>query len=202
MSVPASERTPLRVQEEQQKRYSSQASRLSRDEDEENGHQASDPEEQDKEVKSTAKQAPIIAVLLLGIFIANVDGTLVIAQTGSISSAFGNFGNSEWLISVYFLATCAAQPIVGKLSDIFGRKEMLLSSYALIVVGNFLTGFASQMSLVSILIADLVPIRTVAAWRSYVNVAATTGRSVGGPIGGVFAGTISWRWYECFPQIA
>ena len=41
---------------------------------------------------------------------------------------------------------------------------------------------------------DLVSIRTLAAWRGYVNVVATTGRAVGGPLGGVLADTVGWRW--------
>lgn len=49
-------------------------------------------------------------------------------------------------------------------------------------------------TLVSILLTDLVPLREVASWRSYVNVAATTGRSIGGPLGGWLADTVGWRW--------
>lgn len=40
----------------------------------------------------------------------------------------------------------------------------------------------------------MVPIREVASWRSYVNIAATSGRSLGGPIGGFLTDTIGWRW--------
>lgn len=40
----------------------------------------------------------------------------------------------------------------------------------------------------------MVPVRNVAAWRSYVNVAATLGRSAGGPLGGWLTDTIGWRW--------
>lgn len=40
----------------------------------------------------------------------------------------------------------------------------------------------------------MVPVRSVAAWRSYVNVAATVGRSLGGPVGGWLTDTIGWRW--------
>lgn len=40
---------------------------------------------------------------------------------------------------------------------------------------------------------DLVPLREVAAYRSYVNIVSTIGRSAGGPIGGAFAQTIGWR---------
>jgi MFS family permease len=42
---------------------------------------------------------------------------------------------------------------------------------------------------------DLFSLREVASLRSYVNVAATTGRSLGGPIGGFLTDTIGWRWY-------
>lgn len=41
---------------------------------------------------------------------------------------------------------------------------------------------------------DLVPLRQVASLRSYVNIAATTGRSLGGPVGGFLSDTIGWRW--------
>ncbi|PQE28587.1 major facilitator superfamily transporter protein [Rutstroemia sp. NJR-2017a WRK4] len=50
----------------------------------------------------------------------------------------------------------------------------------------------------------MVPIREVAKWRSYVNIAATTGRSLGGPIGGFLADTIGWRWsflIQCPPTL-
>lgn len=43
---------------------------------------------------------------------------------------------------------------------------------------------------------DVVPVREIASWRSYVNMAATMGRSLGGPLGGWLCDTIGWRW--CF----
>jgi MFS family permease len=42
---------------------------------------------------------------------------------------------------------------------------------------------------------DLVPLKDVASYRSYVNVIQTTGRSIGGPLGGYIAQTLGWRWY-------
>ena len=44
------------------------------------------------------------------------------------------------------------------------------------------------------MLLDLVPMIQVAAWRSYVNVVATLGRSIGGPLGGLLADTVGWRW--------
>ena len=42
---------------------------------------------------------------------------------------------------------------------------------------------------------DMAPLSQVAVLRSYVNVAAVIGRSVGGPIGGILYDRIGWRWY-------
>ena len=55
-------------------------------------------------------------------------------------------------------------------------------------------GGAGMTSLVSILITDLVPVREIASWRSYVNIAGTMGRGLGAPIGGLLADLVGWRW--------
>ncbi|KAG9498419.1 hypothetical protein J7337_009224 [Fusarium musae] len=46
----------------------------------------------------------------------------------------------------------------------------------------------------SLLLDELAPLREVASWQSYMNVIATVGRSIGGPLGGFLADTIGWRW--------
>jgi MFS family permease len=62
---------------------------------------------------------------------------------------------------------------------------------SLIILGNSLTLYnASTYSEL-----DLFPLREVASLRSYVNIVATTGRSLGGPIGGALSDSIGWRWY-------
>lgn len=67
---------------------------------------------------------------------------------------------------------------------------------SVLILGRVISGAGSSgmTTLVSILITDLVPLRDVATWRSYVNVVATTGRSIGGPLGGWLADTVGWRW--------
>jgi MFS family permease len=110
------------------------------------------------------------------------------------------------------MATCAAQLIVGKSSDIFGRKAVLLVCYGLFALGSGLCGLGQSMwqviagravagiggagmtVIVAVLITDLVLMIEVAHWRSYVNIVATTGRMVGGPLGGFLADLIGWRW--------
>ncbi|KAH8591517.1 major facilitator superfamily domain-containing protein, partial [Bisporella sp. PMI_857] len=158
----------------------------------------------------------------IGVFIANADGSLVIATSGTISSEFNDLENAGWLISSYTLAMCATQSLYGKLSDIYGRKSTIIASYIFFTVGCALCGLGQSLGqvivgrliagvggagincLVSIVIADMVPIREVATWRSYVNIAATSGRSLGGPIGGYLTDTIGWRWSflgQCPPTL-
>jgi len=153
-----------------------------------------------------------VPVLLIGVFVANADGSLVIASSQSIASEFNALSGASWLVTTYVLAQCATQPLYGKLSDIFGRKDNLAVSYIFFAMGCLLCavssaywqvlagraisgiGGAGMTALVSIIIADMVPVRNVAAWRGFVNVAATVGRSLGGPVGGWLIDTVGWRW--------
>jgi MFS family permease len=154
----------------------------------------------------------IVSVLLIGSFISSADGSLLYATHPIIASEFNALHDSTWLIASFSLAQAVSQPLYGKLSDIYGRKFMLILAYVLFAAGLVLVGIGQSMfmlivgrvisglgssgmtSLVSILITDLVPLREVATWRSYVNIAATTGRSIGGPLGGLMADTVGWRW--------
>ncbi|KAL8820050.1 MAG: hypothetical protein Q9223_001656 [Gallowayella weberi] len=152
------------------------------------------------------------ASLASGCFIANADGSIVVATYGTISSDTGNMSSGSWLIVTFMLAVCAVQPTYGKLGDLYGRKSMLIVAYSLFTIGCALCGAgqtlwqvvlgrgiaglggAGMTSLVSVLIADKVPLRDVATWRSYVNIASTVGRSAGGPIGGFLADKIvAWK---------
>ncbi|KAI8302633.1 major facilitator superfamily transporter [Colletotrichum sp. SAR11_240] len=113
--------------------------------------------ENDTETKSQGTPASavikIVAILLVGTFTANADGSLVMATHPTIASEFDDLENSSWLFVAFALAGAATQTLV-----------------------------------------DLVPLRDVAAWQAGLNLAATVGRSLGGPLGGWLADTIGWRW--------
>ncbi|KAH8906478.1 MFS general substrate transporter [Coniochaeta sp. PMI_546] len=165
-----------------------------------------------KELSSRRHVAKTISILLIGILVAEIDGSIVMATHPLIASDFNDLANSTWLITGFALAGAVTQPLYGKLSDIYGRKAVILLAYAIFALGCAIVGLGQSMLqvilgrvisgagssgmtvLVSILITDLVPIRDVAQWRSWVNIAATTGRSLGGPLGGWLADVIGWRW--------
>ncbi|PYI11253.1 efflux pump antibiotic resistance protein [Aspergillus sclerotiicarbonarius CBS 121057] len=169
-------------------------------------------ESRDHDVKALTSISTVIGVLLLGEFISNADTTLVMAITGKISSEFDRLRDASWLATAYTLGLCAAQPMYGKLSDIYGRKPLLLWAYvffgigcvisgigrgmATVILGRAISGIggAGTMAMGSIIITDIVPRRDLAHWRAYINIAMTLGRSAGGPIGGWLTDTIGWRW--------
>lgn len=65
-----------------------------------------------------------------------MDSSLVIATSGTISSHFSQLEYASWLVTSYVLAMCAAQPVMSKLSDVFGRKGVLLACYVVFAIGN------------------------------------------------------------------
>ncbi|KAF3034326.1 hypothetical protein E8E12_005202 [Didymella heteroderae] len=161
---------------------------------------------------TSASVGHIVCVLLIGTFISNADSSLLFATHTIIASEFSALHDSSWLLTSFALAQAATLPLYGKLSDIYGRKSLLLLAYGLFALGCFLVGIGGSIpeliagrvisgfgasgmtALVSILITDLVPLRDVATWRSWVNLVATTGRSIGGPLGGWLADYVGWRW--------
>ncbi|KAI1180574.1 major facilitator superfamily transporter [Nemania sp. FL0916] len=156
--------------------------------------------------------AQVVGALFIGVFTSNVDGSLVLATHPVISSEFHNLDDSSWLFISFWLAGSATQSLYGKLSDIYSRKSILLLSYGLFALGCALIGLGQSMwqiilgrvisgsgqagmwVLAAIVITDLAPIREVASWQSYLNVVATVGRSLGGPLGGFLADMVGWRW--------
>lgn len=67
----------------------------------------------------------------------------------------------------------------------------IAQSMGQVILGRVLSGFgaAGMTVLVTIIITDLLPLIQVASWRSFVNVVATLGRSIGGPLGGLLTDT-------------
>lgn len=92
----------------------------------------------------------IISVLLIGIFVSQADTTLVFATYAHITSEFirmgdGSWIDGSWIVTSFGLATCATQPMYGRLSQIFGRKPILQMSYVLFLTGTAIAGIAQNM---------------------------------------------------------
>ena len=157
-----------------------------------------------------ASMAGVVSVMLL----AALDGTIVGTAMPRVIADLHGFEHYALVTTVYMLAATVVVPIVGKLSDLYGRKPFLLVGVAIFVVGSGLCGFAQSMVQLVVFrgiqgigggiaqgmafttIADLVP----PARRGRISgvMGATFGlASVIGPaVGGYLTDGPGWRW--CF----
>ncbi|KAF4176654.1 hypothetical protein CNMCM8060_006246 [Aspergillus lentulus] len=134
--------------------------------------------------------------LLLCLFLAALDFTIATTAIPTIVSSFHSGRSYVWIGSAYQLASAASTPIWGKLSDIWGRKAILLLAIFIFAIGSIICAAATMMGmmltgrsiqgaaaggiviLVNICISDLFTERLL-------NV---------GLAGGAFSEYVSWRW--------
>ncbi|WYZ40553.1 hypothetical protein EsH8_IV_000894 [Colletotrichum jinshuiense] len=148
----------------------------------------------------------------IGIYLCAVDQLLTVATYAKIGSELHALKNTSWLATAYYITLTSFQPLYGKLSDIFGRKECLLFAYTIFALGSLGCGLAQSFtqlcvaravagiggggmnSVVTILMSDIVPLRDRGVWQGYLNIIFAAGTSTGAPLGGLLADSIGWRW--------
>ena len=154
----------------------------------------------------------IYTAVVLPMFMGAVDQTLLAAATPVIAVEFGDLYNTPWIATAYLLTHATMGPVYGRLGDRYGRREVMLISLAVFVLGaivcsmsptlNWLIagralqglGGGGLMSLSMALIGDMVPARQRARFQGYFA-ALFTGAHVCGPmIGGLVVANVSWRW--------
>jgi EmrB/QacA subfamily drug resistance transporter len=148
----------------------------------------------------------------LGQVMSTIDGTIVATALPTITDELGGFNRVTWVITAYALAVVASMPLYGKLSDLYGRKRMLLIAISIFLVASVACGAAQTMdqllvarfvqglgggglaTLAIATIADIVPARQLGRWLGYQGVIFAIA-SVAGPIlGGFFVDHLDWRW--------
>ena len=146
------------------------------------------------------------------VFLSAADQTLIVSTYAIIGTELHALSSTSWIATGYFLTLSAFQPVYGKLSDIFGRKECLLFGYLVFGIGSIFCGLARNIGeliaarafagiggaamtvCVSILLSDIVGLRERGAWQGYINLIWAFGAAAGAPIGGLLADNIGWRW--------
>lgn len=86
----------------------------------------------------------VFPVLALAQFTAYLDQTSISSAVPAIGDALGLGASLPWVATAYLLATTAVQLANGRLSDIFGRKRLLITSLVVLAVGNLVAGFATS----------------------------------------------------------
>lgn len=89
----------------------------------------------------------IVAALCSAVLLAALDVTITTVAIPTISADFNSTAGYTWIGSAYLLANAAAAPSWGKISDIFGRKPVLLTAVGIFWVGSLLCGVSVNMSM-------------------------------------------------------
>ncbi|HET6530581.1 MAG TPA: MFS transporter, partial [Actinoplanes sp.] len=79
-------------------------------------------------------RGPVLAAVMLSTALVAVDATILATAVPSIVADIGGFTEFPWLFSVYLLAQAVSVPLYGKLSDLFGRKPVVLWGVALFLL--------------------------------------------------------------------
>jgi MFS family permease len=101
-------------------------------------------------VKQDANIRFVLAGLLLGIFMAAIDNTIVATAMASIVYDLGGLDKFVWVTSAYMVTVMAGMPIFGKLSDMYGRKRFFIFGLLVFLIGSALCGLAQTIEQLSI----------------------------------------------------
>jgi EmrB/QacA subfamily drug resistance transporter len=152
----------------------------------------------------------ILMSLMLTMFLAALDQTIVATALPTIGRQFGDVSSLSWIITAYLLASTAVAPVFGTLSDIYGRRAMIITALSLFIAGSILCAAAPSMTvliiarglqglggggilpIVQTVIADVVTPRERGQYQAYFS-AVWMAAGISGPIlGGVFAEHLHW----------
>lgn len=96
-------------------------------------------------VLSRGRVVAITAGVMLSLFLASVESTVVATAMPTIVSQLGGLDYYSWVFSAYLLASTTTVPLFGKLSDTYGRRPVYLATMALFLIGSLLCGLAATM---------------------------------------------------------
>lgn len=101
------------------------------------------PEQQ----RTKAETALIITALSSALFLAALDMTIVTVAIPTIAQEFNSTAGYTWIGSAYMLASAAMAPMWGKISDIWGRKPIMLIAVGIFWVGSLLCAVSRNMGM-------------------------------------------------------
>lgn len=96
-------------------------------------------------VLTAAELRPLLAGLMVAMFLAALDQTIVAIALPTIGRQFQDMSNLSWIVTAYLLSGTAVAPVFGTLSDIFGRRIMIVIALGIFVVGSVLCALAPNL---------------------------------------------------------
>ena len=154
----------------------------------------------------------IIGALLLGMFLAALDQTIVSTALPTIVGDLHGASHLTWVVTSYLLASTVSTPLWGKLGDQYGRKTFFQSAIVIFLVGSALSGFShSMIELIAFraiqglgggglmigaqaIVGDIVSPRERGRYMGLFGAVFGVATVLGPLLGGFFVEYLSWRW--------
>lgn len=165
-----------------------------------------------KKWKLPSKERGIFIALLLGMFSASINQTIVGPAMPRIIAELGGMSHYSWVATTALLSSALVTPIVGKLSDMYGRRAFYIGGLVVFMVGTAVSGAAQSFGwlivgraitgagmgtlipLSQTVIGDIIPARMRGKYQGYMGAAFGVSTIVGPLIGGVVTDALGWRW--------
>ncbi|GEN85875.1 MDR family MFS transporter [Oceanobacillus sojae] len=163
-------------------------------------------------IHKQTKRPIVLIALVLSMFMAAIEGTIIATAMPDIVSDLGGFTLYSWVFSSFLLMQAVTIMVYGKLADLFGRKPVFIIGVVIFLTGSLLCGFAETMTalivfrliqglgagaihpMVTTMVGDMYNVEERAKVQGYL--ASVWGiSSVAGPLlGGMIVQYIDWAW--------
>src|SRR5581483_11840227 len=162
----------------------------------------------------TGKHPPFLAIfpsIMLPMFLAVVDQTIVATALPAIAAATGQVERASWIVVSYLIAATIAAPIYGRLGDSVGRRRVMFFALGIFIVASLLCaicktiewltlarvlqglGGGGLMTLSQALVGETIPPRERARYQGYLAAVAVCANSFGPVAGGYLAEHFGWQ---------
>ncbi|WP_125764881.1 MDR family MFS transporter [Companilactobacillus hulinensis] len=164
------------------------------------------------EQKNKSNVAIVTTAIFIATFMTAVEGTIVSTAMPTIIGSLHGVKLMNWVFSIYLLMTAVSTPIYGKLSDIIGRKPVLMFGLGLFIVGSTLCAMSNSMltlimarvvqglgsgaiqPLTFTIIADIYPLDKRAKVLGFNGSAWGIAAILAPLLGGFIVEKLSWHW--------